>query len=178
MEIAFHADIHRLAGMAGQRHAVAGAPLAERPVIGLFQAERDGPPILGAAQGRIDMVVIPQVGQVGREIVAQNAVDLLQDAGRPRHGTGNPRLVGENRQDGIAKVLAELGRVAVVDQMEKTGRGRRIENIAGGLQLLFRMASLLQIVEAANGAAGRPIDHCHPLSARPLDGGHQIRAGL
>ena len=155
LKIPFHADIHRLARMSGQRHAVFGAPLAERPIIGFLHPQRDGPQIIGPAAGRIGMVVMPQVGQVGREIVAQDAVDLLQDAGRSRHSAGDSRLVGEDGQDGAAEVLAQFGGVAIVDQMAKTGRRVGIENVAGRLQLLLRMDALLEKMKTANGSAGR-----------------------
>ena len=71
MEIALRADVVGRGRMAGEGDAMLCTPVVERSVPGLLHAQGDGAGVIGPVAVCVRLVVVPESGQVGGEVVAQ-----------------------------------------------------------------------------------------------------------
>ena len=160
--------------VAGQADAVRAAPLGDRLIERLLQAGCERPVVVASVPRSVRLIRIPQGRQMLREVVPQEGVDGFEDTGRSRdHAAFRPpgqqrRLIGEDRLDGLAEVLAELVVVPLVHVPDEAGDGLRIQDI-GPRRLVLRHLPVvgptrrvvLGEVQAANDrgtVARRPVD--------------------
>ena len=121
--------------VAGETDAMRLAPIGNLAIERLLQPRLQGPVVVATMLGGVRLVVIPQSRQMLREVIAEKCVDVLEDAGRPRHHAPlappgqHRRLVREDRFHRLAEVLAELVIVSLVHQPDEAGDGFRIQDV-------------------------------------------------
>ncbi len=127
---------------------------------------------------RIRLVLVPQRGQVRGEVVAQEAVDVFENARCARQhvpfatAPEDARFVGEDGADGRAEVIAENVGIAVVDQVDERGDRRRVEQIGRRWQILRR--PLADVMEAPDDGVDRAIDDGDAAAVRAFDHGDKV----
>ena len=176
-----HADVIAFFGMAGECDPVLLAPPRELGVVSLFEADPHGPEIILSVLLRRRQRGIPQRRQMRREVIPEDSIDVLEDIARPRPHIALPAaphqggFIGEDAQDGGPEVAGEVGRELVIDELQKQGHRRRVQQVARR-GLIFRRA-VADIVQPANKAIDPAVDNRQPAAVRLGKQGDEILVG-